>query len=136
SARPRSGSSSVALCCDCGRCAMNSVRHPEQDLVRYLDGELSATDAAKVGGHLESCPACRAEFQELKAALAECTLYQGARKSQLTPPQEWRDLYRDFSRIDESLANDSLLVRLMRPLVHSGALRWSIATGLAALVVL
>ena len=113
------------------------TRHSEKDLVRYLDGELSARKIGKVERHLESCGRCRTELDELKNTFAECVHYQNVLKAQ-TPeaPQPWRDLYRDFSRIDESLANDSLLVRLMRPLVHSGAPRWSFVAGLAVLIVL
>jgi anti-sigma factor RsiW len=112
-------------------------RHSDRDLVRYLDGELSARKAGKVERHLESCGQCRAELEELKDTLAECARYQDVLDAQSPEaPQPWRDLYRDFSRIDESLANTSLLGRLMRPLVHSGAPRWAFVTGLAALIVL
>jgi hypothetical protein len=112
-------------------------RHAERDLVRYLDGELSERRARKVARHLESCGPCRAELQELRSSLAECAHYRNALVAQApAAPQPWRDLYRDFSRIDESLANTSLLVRLMRPLVHSGVPRWAFVAGLAALIVL
>lgn len=112
-------------------------RHPEQDFVPYLDGELSARQAARVKTHLEGCAPCRAEFESLKQTLAECASYQSVSVAHMPEaPLPWRDLYRDFSRIDESLANTSLLVRLMRPLVHSGVPRWSFVAGLAALVVL
>src|ERR1035438_4561411 len=85
-------------------------------LVRYLDGELSPRRAAKVERHLESCGPCRAELEELKNSLADCESYQNVLVAQMPEaPQPWRDLYRDFSRIDESLANTSLLGRLMRP---------------------
>jgi anti-sigma factor RsiW len=113
-------------------------RHSAEDcLVRYLDGELSARKTRKVESHLESCGQCRAELEALKDTLAECVRYrQEVLPSQLpAAPEPWRDLYRDFSRIDESLANESLLVRLMRPLVHSGAPRWAFSAGLAVLIV-
>jgi hypothetical protein len=113
-------------------------RHSEEKyLVRYLDGELSPRKTRRVERHLECCGPCRAELEELQSTVAECARYrQDVLVAQLPPaPQPWRDLYRDFSRIDESLANESLLVRLMRPLVHSGAPRWSFAAGLAALMV-
>jgi len=112
-------------------------RHPEHDLLRYLDGELSARRTSQVASHLESCGRCRAELQELQSSLAECVSYRSELALQ-TPsaPQPWRDLYRDFSRIDGSLANTSLLGRLMSPLVHSGVSRWAFAAGLAGLIVL
>ena len=50
-------------------------RHPEQDLVRYLDGELSQRRARKVASHLESCGPCRADVEELQNTLAECARY-------------------------------------------------------------
>jgi hypothetical protein len=118
---------------------MSSVfeRHPEHELVPYLDGELSRQQAKKVSGHLESCGRCRAELEELQNALADCASYRTAIVAQTSAaPAPWRDLYRDFSRIDESLANNSLLVRLMRPLVHSGVPRWAFVAGLTVLIVL
>jgi anti-sigma factor RsiW len=112
-------------------------RHPEQDLLRYLDGELPARRAGKLSIHLESCGRCRSELEELQDTLADCASYRRTMAAQMPePPEPWRDLYRDFSRIDESLANNSLLVRLMRPLVHSGVPRWAFVGGLAALIVL
>ena len=112
-------------------------RHPEQDLVRYLDGELTARRAGKLSSHLESCGRCRSELDELRDTLADCAIYRKAVAAQMPEaPEPWRDLYRDFSRIDESLANNSLLVRLMRPLVHSGVPRWAFVAGLAVLIVL
>ena len=112
-------------------------RHPAQDLLPYLDGELSARRAGKVSGHLESCGRCRAELDEWQDTLADCASYRKAVAAQMpAAPEPWRDLYRDFSRIDESLANNSLLVRLMRPLVHSGVPRWAFVAGLAVLIVL
>jgi hypothetical protein len=111
--------------------------HYEQDLVRYLDGELSARRAQKVERHLEACEPCRAEFEALRATLADCAAYRQDLAAQApAAPAPWRDLYRDFSRIDESLANNSLLVRLIRPLVHSGVPRWAFVVGLATLIVL
>ncbi len=112
-------------------------RHPERDLVCYIDGELSERHRGKVASHLESCGRCRAEVDELQNSLAECVSYRNVRSAQMPEaPQPWRDLYRDFSRIDESLANTSLLGRLLSPLVHSGVPRWAVVAGLAGLIVL
>jgi len=111
--------------------------HPERDLLRYLDGELSPRRSRQVARHLENCGRCRAELEEFQNAVADCAGYGSALKAQmLGAPAPWRDLYRDFSRIDEALANNSLLVRLMRPLVHSGVPRWAFLAGLTVLVVL
>ncbi|HUI56469.1 MAG TPA: zf-HC2 domain-containing protein [Bryobacteraceae bacterium] len=112
------------------------MRHPEEDaLLRCLDGELSGRKARQVERHLGTCGQCRTELEELKGTIADCANYQAMLAANLPePPQPWRDLYRDFSRIDESLANDSLLVRVTRSLVHSGAPRWAVA-GVSALLV-
>jgi hypothetical protein len=112
-------------------------RHSEESyLLPYLDGELPVRKVRKLERHLETCGQCRGELEELKNTLAECVRYrQDVLEAHLPEaPQPWRDLYRDFSRIDESLANESLLVRLMRPLVHSGAPRWAFVAGLAVLI--
>src|ERR1039457_4763720 len=111
--------------------------HPEEvSLVRHLDGELPVWEAGKVPSHLESFSQCRAEFEALQSTVADCARYrQDVLAAMPAPPAEWRDLYRDFSRIDESLAHESLLVRLARPLVHAGAPRWAMAAVLAMLVV-
>src|ERR1035441_5335096 len=113
------------------------MRHPEEiSSVRYLDGDLPTREAGKVAGHLESCSQCRAEFEALQSTVADCARYrQDVLAAMPAPPAEWRDLYRDFSRIDESLAHEPLLVRLARPLVHAGAPRWAMAAMLAMLVV-
>jgi len=118
---------------------MNSFfnRHAgEALLVRYLDGELSLRHARTVAGHLESCSACRQEFESLQNAAADCARYrQNVLAAMPAPPAEWRDLYKDFARIDQSLAHEPLLVRLAQPLVHAGAPRWAMATVMAMLVV-
>jgi hypothetical protein len=112
-------------------------RHFDKDLVRYVDGELPARRVGKVSRHLESCGRCRAELDELRNSFAEFARYQEELDARMpVAPEPWRDLYRDFSRIDESLANTSLLGRLMRPLVHSGVPRWAVVAGLAVLIVL
>ena len=112
-------------------------RHPSEDLLSYLDGELSPRESRAVAGHLNSCSQCRAELQGLQDSLADCTSYHRTQAMQMPPaPEPWRDLYHDFARIDRSLANTSLLGRLMSPLVHSGVPRWAFVAGLAGLIVL
>jgi anti-sigma factor RsiW len=44
---------------------VNGSGHPTDRLSAYLDGELSAGDAAAVEEHLRTCPACRAELDAL-----------------------------------------------------------------------
>jgi len=40
--------------------------HVEDELIAYLDGELDATDRARVEAHLAQCPACAAALAELR----------------------------------------------------------------------
>jgi hypothetical protein len=111
------------------------MRHPENGLLlRYLDGELSGRKARQVRTHLEACWQCRAEVEELEAAIGECVRY---RRNVLAPslppaPEPWRSL--DFERVDAELAAQSLWLRMacfLSPL-RSGGLRWAL-TGAAVL---
>src|SRR5438445_1546276 len=96
------------------------MRHPEEgQLLRYLDGELPRRQLRQVREHLEACWRCRAELGEMQAAVADCVRY---RKNVLVkclpaPPEPWKNLSREFDRIDTALASGSLLARL--------APRWS-----------
>jgi hypothetical protein len=111
------------------------LRHPEDGLLlRYLDGELPGRKARQVRTHLEACWQCRAQLEELEAAIGECVRY---RKDVLAPslpppPEPWRSL--DFERVDAELAAQSLFIRVARFLspVQNGGLRWAL-TGAAVL---
>ena len=43
----------------------------EEDLTAYVDGELSVVEAARVRGHLASCPGCRTTEALLRRTMAE-----------------------------------------------------------------
>ena len=107
------------------------TQHPVSgSLLAYLDGELPARQAAKVRRHLEACWECRAELEALQNTVAECMRY---RKNVLAanlppPPAPWKDLSRDFSRIDAEIARAPRIDRWRVP----GSLRWAAAA--AALV--
>jgi hypothetical protein len=110
------------------------LRHPEDGLLlRYLDGELPGRKARQVRTHLEACWQCRAQLEELEAAIGECVRY---RKNVLVPslpppPEAWRSL--DFERVDAELAAQSLFVRIAHFLsAQNGVLRWAL-TGAAVL---
>jgi anti-sigma factor RsiW len=80
---------------------MNS--HPEQALLlRYMDGELPGRKSRAVQLHLEVCSECRVEVEELQATVADCVRYRNQFLAEAlpAPPQEWRDIYRDFDRTD------------------------------------
>jgi len=77
--------------------------HPEQSLLlRYMDGELPGRKARTIQRHLEACWECRTEVEEFQKTVAECVRYrkQFLAEALPAPPQEWRDIYREFDRID------------------------------------
>lgn len=62
--------------------------HPRDDLASYAAGELSPARAARVEAHLESCPACRSEVEDLRvlrAALRSLPDVRAPRSFALTP---------------------------------------------------
>src|SRR5215468_1817647 len=77
-------------------------RHPEEGwLLRYIDGELPGRKSRQLERHLEACWQCRAELEELKKAVADCVKYrQAVQEHYPAPPQPWRDLGREFDRMD------------------------------------
>jgi anti-sigma factor RsiW len=105
------------------------LRHSDADnLMRYADGELPASQARKVRSHLQSCWQCRTELEEMQKVVGECVRY---RKTVLEPhlpppPAAWGDLSYKFDEIDATLDRPSWLERL-RP-----AMRWvPVAAALA-----
>jgi hypothetical protein len=112
------------------------VRHPEDGLLlRYLDGELPGRKARQVRTHLEACWQCRAQVEELEAAIGECVRYRQnvLAPSLPPPPQPWGSL--DFARADAALAGElagqSWLIRLARflwPRQNPG-LRWALSAA-------
>src|SRR5215831_4786902 len=93
-------------------------RHPEDGwLLRYIDGELGGRKSRQLERHLEACWQCRTEIEELKKTVAGCVRYRQAMEEHYpAPPQPWRDLNREFDRID---------VEQMRP-SFSWWLRWAV----------
>ena len=104
------------------------LRHlDEGQLLRYLDGELPRRKARQVKQHLEACWQCRAELDELQSGVAECVKYRKEVLGALpAPPEPWKDLSREFDRIDASLAAQSFGVRMARVLFAT-PLRWAAA---------
>jgi anti-sigma factor RsiW len=49
---------------------MTGSPHPREDLTALLDGALAPARAAEVEAHLGACPACQAEAERLRGALA------------------------------------------------------------------
>jgi hypothetical protein len=107
--------------------------HPEQSLLlRYIDGELPGRKSRSVQRHLEACWECRTEVEELQGTVADCMRYrkQFLAEALPAPPQEWRDIYREFDRIEANAANAPASPgRVFLPW------RWGLAVATAALAV-
>ena len=83
----------------------SQVRHPEDEqLFRYVDGELPGRSARQIRSHLEACWECRVELAELQDTVAECVRYRkNVLQRQLpSPPAPWIDIYQAFAKIDAS----------------------------------
>ncbi len=67
------------------------TRHlPREQLLRYLDGELSKVTIRKTTKHLQTCSECAAEFGRLKDQLAIVVGAQGqVFRSAMPPPEPW-----------------------------------------------
>jgi hypothetical protein len=114
--------------------------HPEEEqLLRYLDGELPAQAAGEVRSHLEACWQCRAALEDLQNVVSQCVHY---RKNVLqrhlpAPPAPWVDIYRSFDEIDASL-EPAFFLRLARWLTspfNTAPKKWAVAPA-ALLVVI
>jgi hypothetical protein len=108
--------------------------HPEQsDLLRYIDGELTARKSRQVERHVEACWDCRAEIEELKKTVAECVRYRKEFLAEALPgpPQPWNDIYAAFVRIDREAPQPNVLVRFVR----GAGLHWAAGAATAALAI-
>ena len=113
--------------------------HPEEEqLLRYLDGELPAQATGEVRSHLEACWQCRAALEELQDVVSQCVHY---RKNVLqrhlpAPPAPWVDIYRQFDRIDASMEPVFFdrVARALKSPFDTTAKKWALAA--AALLVL
>jgi len=101
-------------------------RHPEEGwLLRYIDGELPGRKSRQLERHLEACWQCRTEVEELKKTVADCVRYRQTMQEHLpTPPQPWRDLSREFDRMDVEQTRPSFTwwLRWAVPVVATAAL--------------
>ena len=114
--------------------------HPEEEqLLRYLDGELPSHATGEVRSHLEACWQCRAALEELQDVVSQCVHY---RKNVLqrhlpTPPAPWVDIYRQLDKIDASLepALFQRITRLLKSPFGTASRKWALA-AVTLLVVL
>ena len=119
------------------------MQHPEDgQLLRYLDGELPRRKARQVKQHLEACWQCRAELEELQTTVADCVKY---RKQVIgsclpPPPEPWKDLSREFDRIDATVAGGSFASHLMNLVTlraFAAPVRWAaVCAALLAVAVM
>jgi len=114
--------------------------HPEEEqLLRYLDGELPVQASGEVRSHLEACWQCRAALEELQNVVSQCVHY---RKNVLqrhlpTPPAPWVDIYRKFDEIDTSVEPvlfDRFL-RLLKSPFDTAIKKWAVAAAALLLFV-
>src|SRR5437870_4500923 len=98
-------------------------RHPEEGwLLRYIDGELPVRKQRQMERHLEACWQCRTELEELKKTVAGCVRYRQAMEAHLpAPTQPWRDLGREFDRIDAAQVSWTALSYLWRWAIPAAA---------------
>src|SRR5579862_4832697 len=79
------------------------MRHPDDEqLLRYIDGELPSRAAGRMRLHLEACWQCRVELHDVQKTVADCVRYRKDVLQQCLPlpPGAWMDIYRGFDEID------------------------------------
>jgi hypothetical protein len=114
--------------------------HPEEEqLLRYLDGELPAEASGEVRSHLEACWQCRAALEELQNVVSQCVHYKrNVLQHHLpAPPAPWVDIYRQFDEIDASVEPVLFdrVARLLRSPFDTATKKWALA-AVALLVLL
>ncbi len=116
------------------------MKHPESvQLLRYADGELSASEAPAVRAHLEACWECRMELEEFQKTIVECVRY---RKNVLqvhmpSPPAPWGDIQMKFAQADASLGRPAIFSQWRAALsgMFIGPRKWVSASLLLGVVV-
>src|SRR6185437_16185462 len=109
-----------------------STQHPDDSLLlRFIDGELDGGKRRQVSKHLEACWTCRAEVEQLQAAMTECVRYRQHVLAENLPaaPLPWGDLYREFDRIDAETRKGWFA----RTFGLSSGFRWTATLAAAAL---
>src|SRR5579862_8231927 len=115
--------------------------HPEEEqLLRYIDGELPAQASGEVRSHLEACWQCRAALEELQNVVSQCVHY---RKNVLqrhlpTPPAPWVDIYRQFDEIDATVEPVffTRLARFLKSPFDTTTKKWALAAAMTLLLLL
>jgi anti-sigma factor RsiW len=110
--------------------------HPENELIPYLRGELSADERARVGAHLEGCAQCRESAEASSAILSNL-----ARVVEGVPDPDWAEYRGELKRKlrASQVSSPTMRGRLqrMREDLRLPAFGWpSMAMGAAAVAVL
>src|SRR5258705_12470336 len=70
--------------------------HPSDDeLLAFLDGELSAKPASKVQKHLEGCWACRAKREKMERSISAFINYRSAALADIEVPPRAQKRFAD-----------------------------------------
>jgi FecR protein/Putative zinc-finger len=79
------------------------VRHVKRELSAYAHSELPAGESARVARHLDTCPRCRAGYEEIKLGvrLAECLPRRTA------PARVWDEIEAALARCDTAGATST-----------------------------
>lgn len=95
----------------------------DQDLLLYLEGELTGREAKTAGQHLADCGRCRARSQELEQAVEDFTrVHQEGLDAQLPPPDGPRALLRaQMARLVSAAPARRLRFALSPGLLWAGA---------------
>src|SRR5512133_2577753 len=129
----------------CGKCCGETAwkrRLNMPDLVRnklsaYLDGELARRDQIEVETHLETCPDCRQEVEELRQLSQE---WHAAPLPEFTPALDFKaQLMLQLPRRDETLqsgSNNPVLPWMAPTLVLAGWIFVQVTLGVSTLVLL
>lgn len=105
--------------------------HVTDRLSAYLDGALGVRDLEYVRGHIETCPACLHEFEELRALRSLLRqLPEPVAPEGFAERVRWR-LQREAGRRVRMSLRDMLSIPLRRPV----ALRWALACAALLVVV-
>ncbi len=101
--------------------------HPaEEQLLRFVDGELPPKQAAAVRDHLEACWNCRTQLEGFQKGIGDYVRCHEALKAELpAAPRPWADLRRGMEAEDRALAKAGIrrnpFARVPRPWLSAAA---------------
>src|SRR5262245_44865633 len=94
-------------------------RHPgEAELLRYIDGELSANSASKIRTHLEACWICRLRAEKIQRTISYFvdSLLGAFSPGNTVPPKRWSTFDAHFRRVVAEAGNRALCILNFRSL--------------------